>query len=142
MFTCKIWLIVLNNRMWRLVLISFLFSFCFSAKPEGQGKSAAPQHLLIDLLSLTLSHTDLIIAVTFSLFTHTSFQVHCQANLLTYDRMCVIMYERHFLSQQHFHFLHASQYASKYSSRKKLILFTVSWQAKEILWNVWKLYMV
>lgn len=55
--------------------VSSFCSFCFSAKPEGEGKSAALQHLPTDLsCAFTLSHSDLIIALTFSLFTHKSHQ--------------------------------------------------------------------
>lgn len=52
--------------MWCLIV--FLFCFYFSDKPEGEGKSSAPQHLPTDLFEwLALSHSDLIMALTFSL---------------------------------------------------------------------------
>lgn len=54
-------------RMWcRFLVVSFCF--CSSAKPEGEGKSAAAQHFSRwPFVCFTLSHSDMIIALTFSL---------------------------------------------------------------------------
>lgn len=59
-----------NQILLLVICVSLLFLFCFYFldKPEAEGKSAALQHLPTDLfVCLKLSHSALIIALTFSL---------------------------------------------------------------------------
>lgn len=105
--------IVYKYRMWCMSLIVFLFSFYSLAKPEGEGKSAAPHHIPTDLLFALHYHT-----VTWLQLSHFHFCSHIvstacvkQTQAPTVMMVCnqhchFIIYELDFLSRWNFYFIH------------------------------------